>query len=146
MRLVQPEALSADVRGEPDRVCEVIRVGRENLLLDTDESHANISPKSIFVHHNNRNTKDLLPFKSDALASEQTRKFLLGVIKICLDYVERQNSRAEKVVEFYQPDEIMKMFDFSIPDTPLELDKLVEDCRKTLSLQVKTGKFIALAL
>lgn len=63
------------------------------------------------------------------------------MIKICLDYIERQNNRAEKVVEFYQPEEIIKMFDFSIPDSPLELDRLVEDCRKTLSFQVKTGKF-----
>lgn len=87
-------------------------------------------------------TADLLPFKSDSAANEQTRKFLLGVIKICLDYIEQQNNRSEKVVEFYQPDEIMKMFDFSIPDSPLELDKLVDDCRKTLSYQVKTGKFL----
>ena len=83
---------------------------------------------------------DLLPFKCDEAANEQTKKFLLGVIKICLDYIERENDRKEKVIDFYQPEEIMRMFDFSIPDSPLELDKLVEDCRRTLSLQVKTGK------
>lgn len=83
----------------------------------------------------------MLPFKCDPEANEQTKKFLLGVIKICLDYIERENNRDEKVIDFYQPDEIMKMFDFSIPDSPIELDRLVEDCRRTLAFQVKTGKF-----
>lgn len=74
-------------------------------------------------------------------ANEQTKKFLLGVIKICLDYIERENNREEKVIDFYQPDEIMKMFDFSIPESPTDLDKLVEDCKRTLRFQVKTGEF-----
>lgn len=82
----------------------------------------------------------MLPFKSDAAAAERTRKFLQGVIAICLDYVERENRRSEKVIEFYQPDEIMRLFDFSIPDTPAELDRLVEDCRQTLAYQVRTGE------
>lgn len=82
----------------------------------------------------------MLPFKFDENANEQTKKFLLGVIKICLDYIERENNRNEKVIDFYQPEEIMKMFDFSIPDSPIELDRLVEDCRRTLSFQVKTGE------
>lgn len=83
---------------------------------------------------------DLLPFKCDSEANERTRKFLLGVINICLDYVERENDRKEKVIDFYQPEEIMRMFDFSIPDSPSELDRLVEDCRQTLFYQVRTGK------
>lgn len=83
---------------------------------------------------------DLLPFKCDGAANERTRKFLLGVIQICLNYIERENDRAQKVIDFYQPDEIIKMFDFSIPDTPTELDQLVEDCRRTLAYQVKTGE------
>lgn len=83
---------------------------------------------------------DLLPFKCDDEANERTRKFLSGVVKICLDYIERENDRREKVIEFYQPEEIINMFDFSIPDDPVELDKLVDDCRRTLSLQVKTGR------
>lgn len=83
---------------------------------------------------------DLLPFKCDPAANEQTRKFLLGVIKICLDYIERENDRSEKVIDFYQPDEIIKLFDFSIPDSPTDLDRLVEDCKRTLAYQVKTGE------
>lgn len=83
---------------------------------------------------------DLLPFEVGQTANEQTRKFLLGVIKICLDYIERENDRNEKVIDFYQPEEMMKMFDFSIPESPLELDRLVEDCKRTLGYQVKTGK------
>lgn len=85
----------------------------------------------------------MLPFKSDQGASEQTRKFLQGVISICLDYIERENKRSEKVIEFYQPEEIMRMFDFSIPDSPSELDQLVEDCRQTLAYQVRTGELTA---
>lgn len=82
----------------------------------------------------------MLPFKCDSAANERTRKFLSGVIKICLDYIEKENDRNEKVIDFYQPDEIMRMFDFSIPDSPVDLDRLVEDCRQTLAYQVKTGK------
>lgn len=84
---------------------------------------------------------DLLPFKLDDEANDRTRKFLLGVINICLDYVERENKRQEKVIEFYQPDEIMRMFDFSIPDSPTELERLIEDCKQTLAYQVRTGEY-----
>lgn len=83
-----------------------------------------------------------MPYKFDESANEQTRKFLLGVVKICLDYIERENKREEKVIDFYQPEEIIKMFDFSIPETPTELDTLVEDCRRTLLYQVRTGEFM----
>lgn len=62
------------------------------------------------------------------------------MIKICLDYIEQQNDRGEKVLNFYQPAEILKMFDFSIPDDPIELDRLVEDCSQALSFQVKIGE------
>jgi len=83
---------------------------------------------------------DLLPFRGDSEGNEQTRKFLLGVIQICLDYIEREFDRSERVIEFRQPDEIIRMFDFSIPDSPSDLDQLVEDCRRTLAQQVRTGK------
>lgn len=86
------------------------------------------------------NNADLFPFKTDQEANDRTRKFLLGVVNICLDYVERENDREERVIDFYQPDQIMRMFDFSIPDSPSELDRLVEDCRQTLAYQVRTGK------
>lgn len=86
-----------------------------------------------------------MPFKCDSAANERTRKFLNGVIRICIDYIERENKRDEKVIEFYQPQQILKMFDFSIPDTPTELDRLVEDCRQTLALQVRTGKWLLVA-
>lgn len=62
------------------------------------------------------------------------------MIKICLDYIERENDRQEKVIDFYQPAEMLRMFDFSIPDDPVELDRLVEDCQQALRYQVKTGK------
>lgn len=88
-----------------------------------------------------RTKLDLLPFKCDEAANERTREFLETVVKICTDYIERENDRSEKVVNFYQPEEVMKMFDFSIPDSPINLDQLIEDCRRTLALQVKTGKY-----
>lgn len=84
-------------------------------------------------------TKDLLPFKCDGAANERTREFLESVVRICTDYIEKENDRGEKVIHFYQPEEIMKLFDFSIPDCPADLDSLLEDCRRTLALQVKTG-------
>lgn len=94
-------------------------------------------------HDDDDNKKDLLPFKCDEAANERTRKFLESVVKICTDYIERENDRSEKVINFYQPDEIMKMFDFSIPDCPTDLERLIEDCKRTLALQVHTGKYDA---
>lgn len=82
----------------------------------------------------------MLPFKSDEKANERTREFLQKVIRICLDYIELENKRQEKVIHFYQPDEMIRMFDFAIRSEPVELEQLVEDCRQTLSHQVKTGK------
>lgn len=87
-----------------------------------------------------------MPFKYDDKANEKTREFLQKVIKICLDYIERENDRNEKVIHFYQPEEMIRMFDFSIQNEPLELDKLVEDCRQTLAYQVKTGKYNRLTI
>jgi len=85
-------------------------------------------------------TQDLLPFKVGDEANERTRKFLLEVIEVCLDYVEKENKRSEKVIDFRQPEEMLRMFDFSIPNAPTDLAQLVEDCRQTLGHQVKTGE------
>lgn len=84
---------------------------------------------------------DLLPFNGDlSEGSRRTRDFLSRVIRICLDYIERENDRAQKVIHFHQPEEMLKMFDFAIPREPVPLDQLVDDCYKTLEHQVKTGK------
>lgn len=84
----------------------------------------------------------MLPYKWDANASEETRKFLLSVVKICMDFVDKSNSREEKVIDFHQPQEMIKMFDFSILDQPVELERLLEDCKQALHYQVKIGKFV----
>lgn len=83
---------------------------------------------------------DILPFKFDDEANEKTREFLQKIIEICLDYIKKENDRNEKVIHFYQPDEMIRMFDFSIQNEPIDLDRLVEDCRQTLAYQVKTGE------
>lgn len=83
---------------------------------------------------------ELLPFNLEPEAGEKTRHFLERVIKICLNYIERENDRSQKVIDFQQPEQIMRMFDFSIPLDPLSLDQLVADCEATLLHQVKTGE------
>lgn len=84
--------------------------------------------------------KDLLPHKSDAEARASTRHFLTSVVQICLDFIERENDRSEKVIDFYQPREMMAKFDFELPEVATKLDKLIEDCAHTLKYQVNTGK------
>lgn len=88
----------------------------------------------------NKRKTDLLPFKSDEDARAETRNFLSAVIKVCLDYIETENDRAEKVIDFYQPSEMLQKFDFELPDVAKKLDSLIADCIDTLKFQVRTGK------
>ncbi|XP_074593282.1 glutamate decarboxylase [Brevipalpus obovatus] len=80
---------------------------------------------------------DILPIKEGSF--ETTKEFLLKVVEILLKFIEESNDRKKKVVEFHQPDEMQKIFDFSIPEKPHDLASILNDCRETLRYQVKTA-------
>jgi len=69
-----------------------------------------------------------------------TREFLLKVIEICLEFIKESNDRSTKVLDFHQPNELKKLFDFEIPDGPLNIEQIINDCKEALRYQVKTGK------
>lgn len=73
-------------------------------------------------------------------ADPQTRAFLMGVVKVLLDFITSTNNREEKVVDFVHPDILRNKLDLKIPENPLTLEQLIEDCKAALEHQVKTGK------
>ncbi|XP_045508207.1 glutamate decarboxylase isoform X1 [Colias croceus] len=79
----------------------------------------------------------ILPYREDA--SPQTREFLARVVDVLLDFIQQVNDRNEKILEFRMPEEMQKMLDLQLPDEPLPLKQLLEDCKITLKHQVKTG-------
>ncbi|RWS09991.1 glutamate decarboxylase-like protein [Dinothrombium tinctorium] len=80
---------------------------------------------------------DLLPLKENGY--QITKEFLLSVIEICVEFIKKSNDRSTKVLDFHQPDQLMQVFDFAIPDEPQNLDQLLVDCKDTLKYQVKTA-------
>lgn len=75
-------------------------------------------------------------------AQPETREFLQKIVEILMDYVNAQNDRNEKILEFHHPEEMKTLIDLEIPDQAVPLQQLVIDCATTLKYQVKTGKFI----
>lgn len=75
-------------------------------------------------------------------AQPETREFLQKIVEILMDYVNAQNDRNEKILEFHHPEEMKTLIDLDIPDQAVPLQQLVIDCATTLKYQVKTGKFI----
>ena len=81
---------------------------------------------------------DLFPINENGY--EKTREFLLKVIEECLEFIRLSNDRSTKVLDFHQPEELKQLFDFSIPEKPLDIETIVNDCKQALKYQVKTGK------
>ncbi len=69
-----------------------------------------------------------------------TREFLLKVIEICLEFIKESNDRSTKVLDFHQPNKLKELFDFEIPEGPLNIEQIINDCKEALRYQVKTGK------
>ncbi|XP_054162481.1 glutamate decarboxylase-like [Oppia nitens] len=80
---------------------------------------------------------DLFPINENG--NKPTKEFLLKVIEICLDFIQKSNDRSTKVIDFHTPEELQKLFDFSIPDEPLNIGQILNDCRDALKYQVKTA-------
>jgi len=68
-----------------------------------------------------------------------TREFLLKLIEVLLEFVRQTHDRNCKVLEFHHPGDMRRMLDLDIPDRPVTLQQLIDDCCLTLKYQVKTG-------
>ncbi|VDO47439.1 unnamed protein product, partial [Brugia timori] len=70
---------------------------------------------------------------------DSAKKFLEEIVKILLEYINEENQRENKILDFYHPAEMQKLIDLSIPDNPRTLHQLLQDCREVLRLGVRTG-------
>ncbi|CAG0880981.1 unnamed protein product [Cyprideis torosa] len=62
------------------------------------------------------------------------------VIEVCLQFIKESNDRSTKLLDFYQPSEMKKRFDFTIPEQGVSIEQLIKDCAETLKYSVKTGE------
>jgi glutamate decarboxylase len=72
--------------------------------------------------------------------SPETREFLQKLCDLLIDYVEKQNDRNEKILDFHHPADMKQILDLEIPEQGVTLQQLLVDCAKSLKYQVKTGK------
>ncbi|EEC20542.1 group II PLP decarboxylase, putative [Ixodes scapularis] len=85
-----------------------------------------------------RKTADLYPFSDDGPA---TRAFLSRVFEILWQYVDQQQDRSSKILDFHMPDKLMQMLDLDLPEDPLDLGQLFKDCSDALKFQVRTDLY-----
>ncbi|PSN41074.1 hypothetical protein C0J52_10612 [Blattella germanica] len=74
---------------------------------------------------------DLLPYNTEQ-GLPVTREFLLKIIEILLEFVRQTNDRNCKVLDFHHPNDMRRLLDLDIPDRPVTLQQLVDDCCITL--------------
>lgn len=82
--------------------------------------------------------KDIIPMIQSADSAE-TREFLQKIMELLIDYVNVQNDRKEKILDFHHPEDMKKLLSLDVPDDAVTLQQLVKDCALTLKYQVKTG-------
>uniref|UniRef100_A0A182SZ50 Uncharacterized protein n=1 Tax=Anopheles maculatus TaxID=74869 RepID=A0A182SZ50_9DIPT len=73
--------------------------------------------------------------------SAETREFLNKIAELLVDYVNIQNDRKEKILDFHHPEDMKKLLTLDIPEDAVTLQQLVKDCAMTLKYQVKTGEW-----
>ncbi|GAV07077.1 hypothetical protein RvY_16959 [Ramazzottius varieornatus] len=80
---------------------------------------------------------DLLPRGS----VEVTREFLSTLVTLLLNYVEMENDRSTRVLEFRHPKQLEQIVDIDVPDEeePANLYQLILDCQQALQYQVRSG-------
>lgn len=83
---------------------------------------------------------DIIPMIQSSDSAE-TREFLQKIMELLIDYVNIQNDRKEKILDFHHPEDMKKLLSLEVPDDAVSLQQLVKDCAITLKYQVKTGKF-----
>lgn len=67
---------------------------------------------------------DLLPHSTGNF--ETTKLFLKKIVEILINYIQVENDRNSKVLEFYHPAEMMQIIDLSIPDKPMNLEQILQ--------------------
>ncbi|XP_065323140.1 glutamate decarboxylase 1-like [Gordionus sp. m RMFG-2023] len=105
---------------------------------------------------NNSFYTDLLPYNSDGPnghSSNITKLFLKQIFDLVINYINYENNRDSKVLDFTKPEDLMKMIDFNIPDgstnyedtskkgnkNSKSLSDVIDLCNLVLKYQVKTG-------
>lgn len=85
---------------------------------------------------------DLLPKGS----SDITREFMGTLVTLLLNYVEMENDRTTRVLEFRHPKQLEQIIDIDIPDeeNPSNLYQLLLDCQQALQYQVRSGTVVKL--
>ena len=82
---------------------------------------------------------DIFPVATGSDRKHDTKEFLQNVLELLWNFISDSNDRETKVLEFHHPEQLMKIMDFSLPDSPKNLQEILDDCRETLKYQVKTG-------
>jgi len=95
-----------------------------------------MDPKEVLAKIGKLHAIDILPQGNNW---EATRDFLKSVVEILLDYIKEENDRNSKILDFHHPEEMLKVMDFTIPEKPMNLEELLQCCKKVLKYSVKTG-------
>ncbi|CAK9304753.1 unnamed protein product [Gordionus sp. m RMFG-2023] len=99
---------------------------------------------------------DLLPYNNDGPNGHSTKiteLFLKQIFDLVINYINYENNRDSKVLDFTKPEDLMKLIDFNIPDGSTNnedtskkgkkhiksLSDVIELCNLVLKYQVKTG-------
>ena len=80
---------------------------------------------------------DIYPYNENGKG--ETREFLLKVVEILLNYVNEENDRNTKILDFKMPEELEQILDLHLPDKGVTLGQLLKDCESALRWQVRTG-------
>ncbi|CAG7835856.1 unnamed protein product [Allacma fusca] len=81
--------------------------------------------------------QDLLPWDNDG--NKATQEFLQRVFLILMDFINQTNDRNSKVVDFHQPDDLLKLINLNLPNDPKTLDQVLNDFSASLNYVVKAG-------
>ncbi|KAH9367946.1 hypothetical protein HPB48_014562 [Haemaphysalis longicornis] len=80
-------------------------------------------------------SSDLFPFTDEPTA---TREFLQRVFDILWAYVDKQQDRKSKILDFHMPEQLMQIIDLDLPEEPQPLRRVLNDCGEALKYQVRT--------
>ncbi|CAF0986407.1 unnamed protein product, partial [Brachionus calyciflorus] len=78
---------------------------------------------------------DLLPVGN----FEATEEFFEKILEIILSFIKTSNTRTEKIIDFYFPHDLEKIFDFKVSEEPKNLAQILNDCSKIMKHSVKTA-------
>lgn len=114
----------------------------KQMLGSNNGSSSGSSNKTSSANSNNNNN-NVANGLSSFVASHPSAEFE-GFIRACVDEiiqlaVLQGTNRSSKVVEWHEPAELRKLFDFELRDQPDSPDKLRQLLRETIRFSVKTG-------